>query len=397
MTKTVSSNLEIKIIGRSGTRLTQIEDALLAASEFRVKRKLVVDLDSDSLAENDGVDAIILDLSDNWEKELQLLGSLRRKNDRSPTIVVGIDDDPQMLKMALKSGARDYYSHPISEVELVESILQVCEEQQLVETGAPSINVVMHGKGGAGASFFASNIAHMLASERRKEPTMLLDLNFLAGEIPLYFDLNGGGDLRQALDYIDSVDEVALQAYIMRHKSGVHVMASSGEPTEAGRNISEGSLSRLATILSSSYKQLVVDMPNPAEPAAMPLIVKADRVFIVIQQNLMDLHCTKRLITMLDFYAVSREKITIIINRFDLKNPVRYQDIQGALDGLNVACVPNDYKRVSESINAGVPLAERWSSAPVTRAIREVVHQILGQKEKPKTVFGAIRKLISSK
>ena len=393
----MSGNYEIRIIGRSGSRLSLLEDALLGTGELKITRNLAVELDEQIIAEGAQADIVVIDLSEDWEKELQLLGNLRRKSDRAPTIVIGMDDDKRMLKMAMKAGARDFFAHPVPESELIDSIHQIGHEAKQSAIQGTSISVVMHGKGGAGASFFASNIAHILASERRKASTMLLDLNFVAGELPLYFDLRGGGDLRQAIDYFDNLDEIALQGFIMRHDSGVHVMASSGDPTSAGWSVNANNLNALVSMLSTSYEQLVIDLPNPADPVAATLLAQADRVFVVIQQNLMDLHCTQRLFSMLDYYTVPRDNVTVVVNRFEQKSPVRYQDIENALDGVEIECIPNDYKRVSESINTGVPLASRWSKARVTDAIREIVLQILGVEKKHTGVRGAFHKIVGGK
>ncbi|MCB1755395.1 MAG: hypothetical protein KDJ38_07725 [Gammaproteobacteria bacterium] len=393
----MSHNFEIRIISRSGSRLSTLEDALLANADLRIKRQLVIDLDEATIADSKHADVVILDLSEHWEKELQLLGKLRRKSDRAPTIVVGIDDDKQMLKSAMKAGARDFFAHPVPETELLNSILQLCQDAKQSEMNGTSISVVMHGKGGAGASFFAANIAHLLSIEGRKASTMLLDLNFLTGELPLYFDLSGGGDLRQAINYLEDMDELALEAFIMHHKSGLHLMASSGDPTDLGWGVNANNLSALVSMLSTKYEQLVIDLPNPTDSVSTPLMAQADRIFVVIQQTLMDLHCTKHLLSMLKTNNVPSNLITVVVNRFDSKNPVRYQDIRTALEGIKIECIPNDYKRVSESINTGVPLGEGWKNASVTRTIRDITYKILGKEKRTTGLLVPFRKLLGSR
>ncbi len=388
---------EIRIVGRSGTRLTLLEDILQSNSQYTIKRQLVVELDSESLAEARSADVLILDLSEKWQDELLLLAELKRKSDRAPTIVVGVDEQKQMIKMAMKAGACDFYAHPIPAVELIESINHICAEEKQFVRKESSISVVMHGKGGAGASFFASNFAHMLATEPRKPSTMLLDLNLLTGELPLYFDLTDGGDLRQAVEYIDNIDELALQAFIMKHHSGVELMSSSGQPSDTVWNVTTDKYSTLVAMLASNYEQIIIDLPNPTEPGAHAIVQQADRIFIVIQQNLMDLHSSKRLLTMLDFQAVSRDRVHIIINRYDKHNAVRFKDIEGALDGVHLHCVPNDYKRVSESINTGVPLGEKSRNAPITASIRKIAYQVLGFEQGATGVIGTLRRVLGGK
>ncbi len=394
---TMTEHFDIRIIGRSGKHLGLLEDVLLSSSELQIKRKLIIDLAPQVLAESQGVDVVILDLSEDWKNELQQLARLRRSSDIAPTIVIGVEDNIEMLKMAMKAGARDFYAHPIPSTELVESTLQICREAKTSEITETNLSVVTNGKGGAGASFFASNIAHILASERRRESTMLLDLNLAAGELPLYFDLSGGNDLRQALEYIDNIDDMALKGFTMCHKSGVHLMASSGEATETSYDINSVNLDALISIIKSNYKQLIIDLPNPNEPFVTELLQTANQVFVVIQQNLIDIHCTKHLLATPPFSELNRKNITLVVNRFETRNPVRYQDIKASFNELEIQCIPNDYKRVSESINTGVPLAERWKKAPVTCAVRELACQILGVEKKPTNVLDNFWKALSAK
>ncbi len=393
----MSEIFNIEIIGRSGGRLSLLEDALLVSSQFRIKRRLIIDFEVNIFMESQNVDVIILDLSEEWEKELTRLGSLRRKSDHIPTVVIGDDDRRLMLKMAMKAGARDFYTHPVPGNELVDSVLQICQEKKQSNIPKTNISVVTHGKGGSGASFFASNIAHLLASERRRESTMLLDLNFITGELPLHFDLSGGSDLRQALEFVDSVDELALKAFTMCHNSGVHVMASNGEPIKAGWGVNAVNLDALISMVSTNYSQIIIDLPNPTEPYATDILVKANRIFVVIQQSLMDIHCTKHLLLTPEFNDVIRDNLTIVVNRFENRNAVRYQDIQAAFDGIKIEYIPNDYKRVSESINTGIPLAARWNKAPVTCALREVAFQLLGLEKKNISVMESFKKILGSK
>ncbi len=380
----MSEKYEVKIISRSSTRLTCLEEIFSDTQEFVITRKLAVDDCPDLLGDGgEEGDALIIDLSDKWELELQTLAKYRRASDHVPMIIVGREGNMDMMRLAMKAGARDFYTHPAPVYELRDSVQQICEESRAtVNRKTSGISVILNNKGGSGASLIASNISYILATERRKESTMLLDLDLQYGILPMYFDMKASGDLHQALDFIDSMDEMALQGYILKHESGVHLMASMIETSPAEWNANVTNVAKMIELLSKSYQQIVIDLPRYIDPIMTSVLERADTIFLVVQQGLADIHYAKQFFARLEFFSIPTEKVRVLVNRFETRNPVSYQDMQSSLPNVKIHCIPNDYKRVSESINHGIPLAERWQNAPITTSIREVAWDILGIPEK---------------
>ena len=386
----MSKVFEVRIVGRSGTRLSLIEDELLISGEFRVHRKLVVDFTPEAFNDGSDADAVIVDLSDDWAHELEQLGRHRRATDRPPLLVVASQDNADIIKLAMKVGARDFLSHPLQAAELVSSLSAVCKEAQHHDGGKSSVTVFMNAKGGAGTSTIAANVAHLLATERRRDRTVLVDLDVAGAQQPLYFDLKGNGDLREALSYSDSLDDSALQGYLLKHESGVHVMAATQEIPVFDSRFPAPALTSLLGMLSRDYDQVIFDVQRPTDIAMLPVLQAAERYYIVMQQTLMDLQGAKRLLTYLDSVGIERSRLKVIVNRQESRHPVKVADIDAALDDVRIFQLPNDYRRVSQSVNAGQPLSARWQKAPITVALREIVHDLLGVKKVKKGWLGLL-------
>jgi len=57
---------------------------------------------------------------------------------------------------------------------------------------------------------------------------------------------------------------------------------------------------------------------------------------------------------------------------------VRVKDIEDTVNPPAIAMIPNDFRAVSESLNAGVPLLESARQAPVTKALQELAAKLCG-------------------
>jgi len=107
----------------------------------------------------------------------------------------------------------------------------------------------------------------------------------------------------------------------------------------------------------------------------------ADHVLVVMEQGIAHLRDAQRLVTILrSELHVADSQITIVVNRFSRESPVSIKDIQGALPDVRIASLPNDYRRVSQSINMGSPLLESASGASITRNLVKLATSLTGEK-----------------
>ena len=70
----------------------------------------------------------------------------------------------------------------------------------------------------------------MFTAVRRQE-TLIVDLDMMFGSLPQYLDVQPKRGLLEALSVVRELDEVAIDAYLTRHSSGLRVLARSPEST----------------------------------------------------------------------------------------------------------------------------------------------------------------------
>jgi pilus assembly protein CpaE len=383
----------ILIAGRSRNRLESLEASLQSQPGIEVRLRRLVNGYADPLH---GVtplpDVFVLDLDDDWQLSLEALGS-RPGFERPPMITVAAEGSPEALRMAMQVGSRDFFTHPVPTEEFFASIRRILEERASQDGVARGmVTAVVNAKGGSGASLLAANLAHILVA-RLARRVALLDLDLQFGSLPLYLDLPPADGLIAALENPERLDGVALQGHMIKHASGVHLLAAMSEQAAKPWAIPESALAHLLDQAVSVYQHVVVDLPRQLDPLTSLVLERADQVLVVMQQGITHLRDAKRMLGILkDHLGVPQDHIQVIVNRFDSRNPVRPDDICEALGVDAVTPVPNDYRCVAEAGNLGIPLFDHQRRAGVTKAIIGMAEQLGGQPQKQK---GFLRNVVS--
>ncbi len=338
-------------------------------------------------------DVLVLDLSGNWKAELATLRA-RPVSERLAIIALGDEDDARMMREAMNAGVRDFLTHGCSGGELLSSVHHLASESRRADnTGNAHVTAVINAKGGSGASFIACNLAHLMTADLGQK-TALVDLDLQFGTLPLYLDLSPKTTLLDALAAADELDSVALEGYMTRHHSGLHLMPSVSEPLGLPWEIPEASLNRVLNMATASYQQIVVDLPRQIDPLTSSVIERADAVLVVMQQSLTHIRDAKRLLQLIsNELGVPREATRVIVNRYNEKHPIAVHDIRQALKHEELITVPNDFKRVSESVNTGRPLLESARGAAITRTLKRVAQRLSGTENVHK--HGVLKRAVS--
>jgi pilus assembly protein CpaE len=320
---------------------------------------------------------VLLDLGNVGEPLLREWAALP-EGPHVPLIVVGPATDSTLMRRAMQSGARDFFTHPVPADELLASLRQVLRESREARATAPGgrLTAVIDAKGGSGGSFIACNLAHILAAQRERK-TALIDLDLQFGALPLALDLHPRATLFDAIGNADQIDPLALKAYMTEHASGLHVLGTMAEQLVMPWEVSVEALQKVLQVALQGYAHVVVDLPRQIDPLTGMVLGGADRVLVVMQQSFAHLRDAQRLFSLLrNHLGVPSDRITLLVNRYDDKAPISGDDIREAVRPAEFVTIPNDFEHVSESLNVGVPLYQGARNAAVTRALSAVAERL---------------------
>lgn len=383
----MSRELQIVLAGRDRRRLGELERQLAAAPVGRVQTLVQVNGHMDPLYGAAGnPDIAVVLLSDGWEAELEALGA-RPAAVRPPAIVIGPSSPVATVRLAMRAGARDYFTWPVPTDDLMAAVTAIAAERDGPSVTEGERIAVIGAKGGMGSSMVACNLAVALAERHGR--CLLVDGEFGAADLPFYFDLRpAGGGLKEALARIDELDEMAVEGYLLAHDSGVRLLA----PTAHGAGWPDGreaaALERLLELFRTAHPHQVLLLPRWADPMVAGALGGVDRLLLVMQQGVVNLREAKlTLERLLALTPLGRERVVVVVNRHRRGNPVGLDEIARALGVETVHALPNDFERVEQSIESGVPLLEQAPRSAVSRALAQLADELAGGPPRPASLL----------
>jgi len=342
-------------------------------------------------------DILVLQVGAKGEAELSEIVSQGNAG-RPPTIIIGPAGNTACMRLAMQGGARDYLEDPVSPADLLASIQRI--DREISETRPArhgSLVAVVSAKGGSGASFIAVNLAHIMTAHS-KARVALVDMDLQFSSLSQYLDIEPEHGLLQALDMAEQLDSVALDAYMAKHKSGLSMIGVLQDEMVLTRDIPMERFAHLLDTVRQNYDRVVVDLPRQIDDVAAAVYDRADRVLVVVQQEVANLRDAVRLRNILvRQLGLSPDKIEIVVNRYDKNFQVELADIRRTLscENRDPMLVPNQYRDVSESINVGVPIMDQHRSSAVTKALMQIEARLGGGNNNP-APRGAISRALAN-
>jgi pilus assembly protein CpaE len=186
-------------------------------------------------------------------------------------------------------------------------------------------------------------------------------------------------DLMEVLENADSLDAVALDAYMTQHTSGLRLLAARPANTFEGGLDRSAALATLLDKLAEHYEQIVVDMPRRVDPYVATVLKRADRVVLVVQQTVGHLRDAVRMLQILAHHGLKDEQVLTVVNRYEKDSPISMEDVQRSMRSIEVINIPSDFKTVAESINLGVPIYEHARGSVVTKSLTNLGTKLGGR------------------
>jgi pilus assembly protein CpaE len=369
----------ILLASRSKPALADLLAKLSSETRYELRSRHIVNGHADPLWGLSFVpDVVVMSLTERGHDDLAEL-TKQPPAHRPPMIVLAEHGDAQTMRIAMQAGARDFLPGALNGAELIASIDRAAAQTvKAVEGSSSNLIAVVNAKGGSGATFVASNLAYTLNTVS-KHSTALMSLDMQFESLMQHFDLRLKHDLMEVLENADSLDAVALDAYMTQHASGLRLLAAKPENTFEGCEDRSAGLGILLDKLAEHYEQIVVDMPRRVDPYVATVLKRADRVVLVVQQTVGHLRDAVRMLQIFGYHGLRDEQVLVVVNRYEKDSPVGMEDIQRSMRDIEVINIPSDFKTVAESINLGVPIYEHARGSVVTKSLTNLGTKLGGR------------------
>lgn len=333
-------------------------------------------------------DLLLLYDQDDWERSL---AEFREVAGHGLTAVLLFSQQPDtaLMRQALRAGVQDVLSLPCHEDELLEALAAVAAHK-LQHGRLGRVSVFLNGKGGMGATFLATSVAHLLAKEKQ-ERTVLVDADSQFGCCHYLLGVQPKFSLVDALAQVEELDDMALEGLLCKHDSGLRLIGSRTDQLGGSTPLAAQEFGLFLTKLRQHYDHVVVDLSRGVEVWNLPVLLEAHRLFMVVQQSLPALRDAALLLRQIrQATGIGNDKLRVIANRYSPRLDIGRDALSQPLGVDSVILVPNDFATANACANLGVPLTEAGRNKPLTRVLRGVVEELALQPSPPRTGLAGI-------
>jgi len=262
----------------------------------------------------------------------------------------------------MRAGANEFFAWPPPAETFDEALRRTSARR----AAAPSADtqattmVFFGAKGGAGTTTLAVNCAVEIARQK-KRPTLIVDLKAGLGEVTLFLGVRSRYTMLDALDNLHRLDQEFIKELVVKHKSGLEILAGSDLFDRPGASDS-GSLEEVFRILGRQYEYIIVDAGAQMNACAVATLYTADTIFLVANPDVPSVRNAQRLLDRIGQLGASGDRVRVLLNRAAEPYPIPPQQIESALGHPISQIFLSDYKTVSTALNSGVPLATAGNS-----------------------------------
>ena len=304
-------------------------------------------------------------------------------------ILITDNSDKQLLFSAMRAGVREVLTLPLAEGALGEA-LQRCavhraKLQEQMGEGAKQAKVValLACKGGCGASFVATNLAYLMASEFSRN-CALVDLDLQYGDASFY--LGAGAAKNNIGDLTHQIERLDAQLWLScLHSVAPRLSLLAAPPDmEAALSITAMQLEKVLRLARQKHDVVVLDMHRAMDAVAIQALDMADVLYLVMDNTMPSVRDAKRQVKLFRSLGYANDKLRLLVNRYDSHGFVDLKSIEEAVGLPVVHTLPQQWTAVTESISLGQPLVKTHPQNPVVDVLRQVGANLL-QTEAPKT------------
>jgi pilus assembly protein CpaE len=320
--------------------------------------------------------AAIITFGANTEQAISLMERLASESPRTAIISAARDASPDIILRAMRAGAREFLRLPINSEELetvLDRISDFCSEQVAEPKKKGRMIAVFSSKGGCGTSFVASNLACAM-----REPTVLVDLNLQAGDMPLFLGLDPKYSIADVVENRARLDNTLVASYITPYSSNLSLLAAPREADSADE-VEPEHVFEILERLRENYKYVVLDPQHTFDSITLAALDQADDIVLVLTLDIPAIRSAQRALEIFDRLGYARSKVKVIVNRWSKQIDLDLHQVEKFLGEPVVGFVQSDYQTAVSSINLGQPLVQSNPTSRIAVEIQRIAQTLVGE------------------
>jgi pilus assembly protein CpaE len=301
-------------------------------------------------------DLIIVDTRGETSSAMAGVERLRAGAPNAGIFVIALAAEPDLILQSMRAGANEFFTWPPPEETFQGAIRRIAARRETSQGSHQASTLVFFGaKGGAGTTTISVNCGVELA-RLSKRSTIIVDLKPGLGEVALFLGVRPRYSLLDAIDNLHRLDREFLKELVVKHKSGLEILAGSDQFDRPGA-ADGGAIEELFRLLARQYEYILVDAGSQINSCTVAALYTADQMFLVANPDVPSVRNAQRLLERIRQIGACGERVRILLNRAAEPFPIPPKQIESALGHPIYHTFPSDYKTVSTALNSGVPLS----------------------------------------
>ena len=295
---------------------------------------------------------------------------------------------PEFLINSMRAGVREVLPSPVT----IPAVEAAVNRMAAKLAGVPAkrtgkVLAFVPCKGGAGATFLATNLGWQLAETRS---VLLMDLNIQFGDaLSFVHDGKAPATLSDVAKEISRLDASLLAASTVKVAPNYSILAAPEDLAHA-MEVKPEQIDSILSLAVTQYDFVVLDVSRTLDTIAIKALDRATKIFAVMQASVPDLRNAAKLLQAFRSLGYAQDKTELIVNRFDKSSEIGLDHMQRALGPVRLNTMPNAYREVNASINHGDALINTARSSSVVRQLTELA---LSLSPRPDTSRGLLDRL----
>jgi pilus assembly protein CpaE len=329
-------------------------------------------------------DLVFLDFPAHADKDMRQLETILLGRPDTWLVLLSPDHSADFLMQAMRAGVREVLALPLDSAQVHQAIKRMQTHQASSSRGrdrAGRVLALIPSKGGAGATFLATNLAYALSCHGKR--VAVLDLNMYFGDSAIY--LGDGVAVSNVVELArksQQMDATLLESSMIKVSNSLYVLAAPESPDHV-RDVAVADIQKIIEVARANYDFVVLDIGYSLDPLTIKALDMADSIDLVLQLNLPFVRAAKRMVSVFRDLGYSSEKLHIVVNRDEKGGDISLQDVEKTCLLKIAQTIPNSHAAVSASINQGRPLVGLMPRDPVAQALQGWAEKLdpTGQKK----------------
>jgi len=201
--------------------------------------------------------------------------------------------------------------------------------------------------------------------------TLLADLNLQVGDISSFLGIDPKYSVTDFVLNRSRLDDALINSMITPYSARLSLLAAPAEPHEA-EDIQPEHVTEALHVLAQRFSYVVLDLQHTFDPITVAGLDLADQILLVMHLDIPGIRSTKRALKVFERLGYPRNKVRVVVNRWSKNIDVELQKVEAHLDEQLLGLIPNDYRKVIDSINLGRPLVESDPASKITVEIKRI-------------------------